>query len=152
MALYKVIHHPTMGLCETEITAQQASEEAKEHGHPWRTSHFEALKPESDAVILPETDEFYEVEIHCVDVVNLLKKPKKLYVFTFLNDEPLMTIEKLTPQPSYLVEADNFDQALRSMAAHGAESGRSSDPEDYRQDIFEGNITLSVPVTLNTVS
>lgn len=66
------------------------------------------------------------------------------FVFVFENDEPIMTIDGIGAPSSFLVQAEDLDSAIDKLIELRDGIG-SDDPDDYKADIDEGNITVLVP-------
>jgi beta-lactam-binding protein with PASTA domain len=61
---------------------------------------------------------------------------QQTFVFVFENSED---------RESHQVKADNLETAIEKLATKLGKRGFSDDPNDYRDDVNSGNITVHTP-------
>lgn len=67
------------------------------------------------------------------------------YVFVFENADPIMHMDGLETQPSFMTQATSLEEAIEK-AIDSCPYSDSDDPDDYKDDINRGNITVLKPV------
>ncbi len=74
----------------------------------------------------------------------------RTWVFIFDQEELVMDrTATLETAPALSVQAASYEDALAALAAAwGCGLHGSDDPEDYRRDVDEGNISVVLPVQL----
>ena len=72
----------------------------------------------------------------------------RTYVFVFENS-PTMDKDGFDTKTSFSIKAPDFDAAIIKLAEHCSEQlDWSDDPDTYRNDVDDGNLTVVVPTEI----